>query len=323
MPPLALRPNLPAGQPDILSYGYGSGMTPTRRTSGTSGTDPGSPEDLEQWNQYIAQIQAALAASSGFARTQLEAQMKDAEKARQNAYRIAQLNAETSRYGVDVGRQNLLDQLKEQARQFDANHALEKDRFGLNVAEAYTRYAQTPDMVWALNDFKGALGRVGLGQNPTPVSANPEQPKAKTWEDFSALAGGLPQYQGGRPSGGGGSAAPSGGVADVYRPGAAAGPVTMDESGGTTGPDLREKAVTAVMRAMPPSETPGTDTQDWAALGAIRNLYFAGRPGEVERLGQQRRKTAMAGLARLGLDPVMVEEERRRSLPRQQSVRAY
>jgi hypothetical protein len=111
------------------------------------------------------------------------------------------------------------------------------------------------------------------------------------------------QSGGGGGGGGGGSAAPGGG------------------GGGGGGGDPRVSAANAVMRAIPPSEGPGGTGQDWAALDSIRNLYFAARPGQVERLGAQRRKIAEAGLARLGYDPRLVEEERRRSLPGQGSAR--
>jgi hypothetical protein len=289
---------------------------------------PGSAADLQRWDSYIAQIQAALQASAGaqseWQREQLKAQLKDAEKARQNAYKIAQLSAETSRYGVDVGRQNMLDQLKENARQFDANHALEQQKFGLSVADSYTRYSQTPDLMFARNDLMEGLSRAGVGLASTPLSGRAEQPRPKTWEDFAALSGftanaGVPGEQpteriqpvrSGDPTG----RSTDAGMAEGVMPGTPA-------SGNEAGPDPRERAVRAVMQAIPPSETPGTDGQDWAALAAIRNLYFAGRPGTVERLGASRRKTAQAGLARLGYDPARVEEEYRAGLPGQQSSR--
>ena len=82
-------------------------------------------------------------------------------------------------------------------------------------------------------------------------------------------------------------------------------------------------AANAVMKALPPSEGMGNDDQDWAALNAIRSLYFGAKPGEVEKLGQERQKIARGGLARLGYNPRLVEEERARSLPGQGSVRQY
>jgi hypothetical protein len=86
----------------------------------------------QQWDQYIETLTQAMAASSGFERTKLNAQVNDAKKARQNALQIAQLNAETQRYGYDQSRQNIIDQLKENARQFDQNHDLEFQKLGLS-----------------------------------------------------------------------------------------------------------------------------------------------------------------------------------------------
>jgi hypothetical protein len=86
----------------------------------------------EQYDAYIATITKAMAASSGFARTQLQAQINDAKKARQNAMAIAQVQAEVQRFGITTSRQNLLDQLQENARQFDQNHGLELEKLGLS-----------------------------------------------------------------------------------------------------------------------------------------------------------------------------------------------
>jgi hypothetical protein len=93
------------------------------------GDDTNSPE---QWSAYISTLGQAMQASSGFARTQLDAQIKDAQKARQNAMAIAKLQADVQKYGINTTRQNLLDQLKENARQFDQNHELEMQQFGLS-----------------------------------------------------------------------------------------------------------------------------------------------------------------------------------------------
>ena len=301
-------------------------------SGGGGGGDAGF--DAARWDAYVAEIRAALQASSGLERLKLQRQYEDAEKGRQNAYRIAQLSSETSRYGVDVGRQNLLEQLKEQQRQFDANHGLEiqkfgegqrqfdltyglnRDRFGLERADAYTKYAQTYDDIWALQDFKGALGDVGQGRAPASVAASATQPHAKTWEDFAALAGysGLPNVQSGQSmqpsegamSGGYSTRAPDGSVVR--------GGPTGQAGAGT---DPRVSAASAVMKALPPSESGGTDMQDWAALNAIKSLYFGRKPGQVEALGPERRRIAQAGLRRAGYNPALVEEDRQRSLPGQ------
>lgn len=266
----------------------------TAASGGASPTPPGAGATPSQWDQYIATIQAAINASAGWERTKLEAQMEDARKGRANAYKIAELQAKTSRYGTDQQTNMQLAQLKQNQKQFEASH-------GLELAKAYTQFASTPDMVWSLNDFKGALGRVGQGFSPQPIAAS-ASPTPKTYEDFAALT----NYKtGDGASSGSGTADPGGRAA-----------------GGRSTTDARVTAANAVMRAIPPSETPGNDGQDWAALRAIENLYMAGRPGEVERLGAPRRKIAQAGLARLGYDPALVESDRQRALPGQGNVRA-
>lgn len=233
----------------------------------------------------------ALKQASGWEKIKLQAQREDALKALENAKAIAQIQADTSRYGTDQTRQQQMAELQEKQRQFDASH-------GLAYADAYAKYASTPDMMWALNDFKGAVGAASNGGYQTPIAGR-TAPHAKTYEDFAALTG----YGQGMARGGGGGGANGAG-------------------GSAAGTDDRLKAMRAVAQAIPPSETSGHDDQDWAALNAIKQLYFAGRPGSVERLGAERRKIAQAGIARLGYDPRLVEEEYRRGLPGQGSARS-
>jgi hypothetical protein len=73
------------------------------------------------------------------------------------------------------------------------------------------------------------------------------------------------------------------------------------------------------MKALPPSETPGADGQDWNAINAIVEMYKSGRPGVEARLGPARTKIALAGLARQGYDPALISEEYKRTLPGQKS----
>ncbi len=79
----------------------------------------------------------------------------------------------------------------------------------------------------------------------------------------------------------------------------------------------------AVAEAIPPSSGTGNTDQDWAALDAYKAIYFAGRPGEVEGLGQERNKIGQAGLRRQGYNTALLEEDRIRSLPGQGSARSY
>lgn len=303
MPPLPLLPNQPAGAPDWYS-------PPTSAPASASA-------DTAKWDQYLAQIQQALAASSGWERTKLEAQMQDAKKARDSAYKLAQLQASTSRYGVDQNTKVQMAQLEQNMRQFEASHGLEIKKFGLSQAEAYTKFASTPDMRWSAADFDNAVQRVGLGQGVAPISTNPNQPQAKTWADFAALSGfdQLPAVQAGQT----GYQPAETSSRSVMPVGGGAGATTDMNGDGI--PDPRIKATRAIVDALPPSGTPGNNDQDWAALNAIRNLYSAGKPGSLEALGPARRKIAQAGMARLGYDPNLVEEDYQRGLPGQQSVR--
>ena len=265
-------------------------------------TDDEAKQAVEAYDAYIARLTQAWQESSGLQRKQIEAQIDDAKKARENALAIAQMQDATSRYGTDTSRDLRLAELKQNQRQFDASHALDMQRYGLDVAKAYTEYSRTPDMMFARNDFMNAMGRTGQGLHPQNVMSQ-GTPQAKGWQDFAALAGyTTPTVQAGRSQGGGGSMAPQG------------------PTGGGT--DQRQKAVQEIMKAMPPSDGDGYDGQDWEALNAIRSLYAARRPGEVERLGKPRRQIAQAGLQRMGYDPALVESDRQRSLPGQRSVRA-
>lgn len=95
----------------------------------TASASSGSSPSPQQWDQYVNDIQQALQASSGFERVKLQRQYEDAEAGRQNAYKIAKLQSDTSRYGTDASREVQLAQLKESQRQFDARHGLEMAQF--------------------------------------------------------------------------------------------------------------------------------------------------------------------------------------------------
>lgn len=331
MPPLALYPGQPFGSPDISSYPYSGGYDSSQSYAGNnsqgSGTYSSGQYDqlMQQIMQQIQPVLRAIDAGAGqdlkYKYAALKAQYDDAKAARDNAIQLEQMRSETSRYGIDQQRKTAIEQRQELARQFDQTHALDMQKFGLSLAQAYTQYASTPDMVWALNDFKAGLGNVGLGQQPSPISSAATQPTPKSWADFAALAGfgTMPGVQAnqtidGRILSASSTPAPASGTG-LYNP-------SNPSSGGGSGSDPRSSAVNAIMKAIPPSETVGHDGQDWAALGAIRSLYFAGKPGSVEALGAARQKTALAGLARLGYDPNLVDEEYKRGLPYQGSVRS-
>src|SRR5690349_14988813 len=101
IPPIPQYPNTAPGQPTInwgamagaptwSAHGAQAGAMPS-----SSGGDPQA--DARRWDAYVQQIQQALQASAGFERVKLQKQYEDAEKGRENAYKIAQLSAETSR----------------------------------------------------------------------------------------------------------------------------------------------------------------------------------------------------------------------------------
>lgn len=272
------------------------------------------PGDYDVEIRSIQQaLQQAAGAEDAYRTRALEAQMESAAAARENALKIAQLQAKTQRYGIDVQAETEMKRLKENARQFDASH-------GLEIARAYTAFASTPDMMWAKSDFEEAMGRVGQGLNPSPAMSRGTQPHAKTWEDFAAIA----QYNGSTVPGAQASSSSGGNSARTTESQPAAATATATSTGtatpgATAPPDPRIKAANAIVTALPPSASAGHDENDFAALESIRALYTAGLPGSLERLGPARRKIAQAGLARLGYDPNLAEDDYRRGLPHQAS----
>lgn len=318
---MPLYPNQPTGYPDWYSTsGYGPSsqqQQPQQHDTNAAFAASQAAEDARRWDQEVERVRQALAQSAGWDREKKTLELADAEKGRANAWKIAELSAQTSRYGTDRNAEVQLAQLKETQRQFDQNHGLEMQKFGLeekkyglNVADSYANYAQTADQAFAMNDFKDAMGRVGQGLSPSMVGSNGATPHAKTWEDFAALSGfsSLPVVQQGQAA---------------NQP-FAEGPAGMAQQGGAGAgagsADPRIKAMKAVADAMPPSDSVGHDEQDWAGLDAIKNLWFARKPGQVERLGQARRQIGMAGLKRLGFDPNLVEQDRIRAGVGQGSV---
>jgi hypothetical protein len=261
---------------------------------------PGGLEGIytvEEWDRDIARNQQAIDESSGYQRKALEIQQESAKAARKNAMEIAQLQAHTSRYGIDAQTQTALADRVEKARQFDADH-------GLDIAKTYATFGSTYDRHWAMGDFMSAMGRVGQGLSPAPIASQP-QPHAKTWEDFSSIA----QYNGSTVPGAGG-----GGQASASSGGGAG----SGQASSANPTDPRVTAASAIMKAVPPSETVGHDENDYAALESIRNMYMAGKPG-VQKLGAERQKLGLAGMGRLGYNPALVQEEYLRGLPGQKS----
>lgn len=254
---------------------------------------------LAAWNEQIAILSAALAASSGLNRMQIEAQIEDAKKGRDNQMKIAQLQAETSRYGTDAQTAATLATLKQRAHEFELTHALDVQKVGLQRAQTATDYLSTPDRFIQAADYLNMSSRVLAGQGgPSPYGST-GTPTPKTEGDFAVLE------QGGIPGASGGAAAA----------GAAA---------GGTGGDARQKALAAIHKAYTPSNGLGMNENDLAVLDSTAAILKLGlAPGQYEamRPGQQ----AIFGSAakRLGYDPKDWLADRAASLPGQGSARAY
>jgi len=310
----------------------------------------------DQWDRYIAVVTKAMAASSGFQRMQFEAQIKDAEKARQNAMKIAQLQAETSRYGVDVGRENLLAQLTENARQFDQNHVLDMQKFGLSqqqfeqgkyefganlgqrqhefgvtagqnqqninlgFAKTATDYLSTPDRYFQAGDYIDMGKRALQGLGPQPYGAT-GTPRPKTTDEFAVLSGytqpGERAYAGGTPS--------YGEAPGAYAGQGATGRGSDMPSNATNEPipDPRLKAVRGVFEALPPSGEAGLDGNDWAALQAAKAIYSSNlKPGTLQRMRPGQLAMNRSAGTRFGISVPDWEQDVASYGVGQQSVRA-
>ena len=292
---------------------YGSNYYPTPG-GGYGGSDPysswlNSPAG-QDWNR-------AKEAEAAYARKQADFEM--AMKKKDLDLRVASLKQQGKHQEAQLELQRGQAQLARE--RFAWEQKIKAEEMALQRAEAYTKWSSTPDLYWSQVDFRGALSRAMSGLSPQSVAATVKDtggPQMKTPSQFDAIAG---------PNGslananGGGQASPA--MPSVTAGGAGA---TMDirggaspDSGGTAATDPRATAAAAVMRALPPSSETGMDENDMAALRAVESIYLAGKPGTLERLGPARRKIAQAGLARLGFDPALMEEDYRRGLPGQGS----
>lgn len=232
----------------------------------------------EAYEQYIGVLTQAMQASSGWEREKLSAQREDAAKGLQNAMSIAKLQAETSRYGIDAQSATAMRALKENARQFDATHALDMQKFGLSYASAYSDYVLTPDRYAAGADFVNMAARTISGQGgPAPYGSTGDF-HAKTPEDFAAInkpGGTEPVPQ---------SSAASGAAAGVPNPGISQ-TAQNAATGSGAGADARVKAMKAMIDAVPPSQSAGLNENDAAVLAASRALYSTNlQPGTLEAM---------------------------------------
>jgi hypothetical protein len=116
------------------------------------------------YDDEIAAVSDALRRTSGFTRLKLSAQLKDAEAARRNALRLQQLEASSTRSGLNGKLQAELSQRTEHARQFDAVHtpAMERSRLDRSVATVLAQYGQPVPMPGPV-DQQATGGVPGLG----------------------------------------------------------------------------------------------------------------------------------------------------------------
>ncbi len=303
MPPLPQIPNQPAGGPSWYSpSGPPASSAGTRGRFVTTASGPvtlptdWSDEDANSWvaayDAYIAKQTKAWETASGLQKRQIEAQIEDARKGRENAMKIAKLQDQTSRYGIDQRTASEMRSLKENQRQFDLNH-------GLNRAKAFTDYASSPDRFVQAGRFLNLTSRVLAGQPGTGGNPNVGTPQAKTMADFDAITGG------------GGSA---GRTVDTGSAAAAGG----------AGSDKRVAALSAVMKAAPPSNSEGLDGNDFAVLDAAKAIYGMNlTPQQQASLDASPESKAILGSAgaNLGYSPEEWWKQQQRSRPGQQSVR--
>lgn len=290
------------GDQSQYGSGYGSnyGSYPTQsgqyQANGSGSSQQGSRYQTdegyvtpEQWREYIATQKAALAASSGFARVQLQAQIDDAQKALDNAYKIAQLQGDNQRYGYDQQRQTAIDQLKENARQYDRTHELDVKKQDLSEAQYISDQRSKNNRLFQTMDLEQALTSIRSGN------------RATTSTNVAAVDGLSTDYTGNPYLSNSGGSSSSGGT--TY---SASGTSSNTAGSATTsatsssGQDPRTKAARAVMDALPPSATTGLDSSAVAALNAVYHLYNAPlRQGTLESLSPTQQATLQSGSERI------------------------
>jgi hypothetical protein len=245
----------------------------------------------QQWNAYISKITLeAQTASSGFERWKARMQLEDAQKGRDNEAALQQMRNDASKYGTDIQRQTAIDQLAENARQYDLNHGLEMQKLGLSRAQTATDYLSTPDRYIEGASFLDLSGRVLSGGGYAQPAGDPQM---KTMADYQALEnGGNPGRQ-----------------------------VSSAQVGGNAA-DPRVKALKAVIDAAPPSADPGLDNNGYAVLQAAKHIYSMNltpqQQAQIKGDKQYQQMLASAG-GRAGYNPDQWWQKQQQSLPGQSS----
>lgn len=285
---------------------YGGYDSSSGYSGGSSNYDTNSAitryqKELEDIKQKLIALGTA---NAGWEREKLEAQREDAQKALDNAYKIAQLQSDTQRYGYDQSRQTAIDQLKENARQFDKNHELEQQKVGLDYAKTATDYLSTPDKYFQGSNYLNMASRVFANQTG---SSTVGKPVAKTEQDFANLASGGT----GQSSGGGTtySASSSGSTSPSQV-------ATNAASAGGSGSDARVKALKSVIDSVGVSTGSGLDSNDQAVLAAAQAIYSTNlNPGQYQTIANSptNRGITRSAISRLGDNPDEWEARQRRN----------
>lgn len=307
-------------------------------------------EDARKWvagyDKYIATQTQAWQQASGIQKRQIEAQIEDAKRGREVQMEIADLQAKTSRYGVDEQSKTAMRSLQEEARQYDLTHGVEMEklgiehqrfgleqakfgedtrRFDLNFGEDTRRYNQ---------DFGLKQQDLGLRRAQTAtdyLSAGADRYSQAS--DFLNLSGRVLAGQPGVGTGSGMAPQPKtmadfdalqgGGIPgrQINTPQAAAGAA----AGGGAGSDDRIKAIKALVQAAPPSDEPGMDHNGYQVLQAAKAIYSMNlTPAQQASINGNKQYKAMLGSAgsRLGQNPDAWWQQQRRGLPGMGSARA-
>jgi hypothetical protein len=256
-------------------------------------------EMVRRYDAYVEDLKRTADESSGFARMVALRQLDDAVKGREVQREIADIQARSSRYGVDVTSRDRLRALKEDARQFDLKHGLEMERLGLQRAETATNFLATPDRYAQAGNFLALSGRVAANQPGGGTYGSAVAPRPNTMGDYAVLEGGGNPY-------------------------ANRGDATAAAGGAGAGADARQKALKAIVSGYQPSQGVGLDQNDYAVLGAsqaIMNMNL--NPQQQATIGSNKEYQSILGsnMKNLGQDPNAWWQKQQQSLPGQGSAK--
>jgi hypothetical protein len=271
-------------------------------------SDQDAAEMVRRYDAYVEDLKRTADESSGFARMVALRQLDDAVKGREVQREIADIQARSSRYGVDVTSRDRLRALKEEARQFDLKHGLEIEKVALQRAETATNFLATPDRYAQAGNFLALSGRVAANQPGGGTYGSAVAPRPNTMQDYAVLESGQNPY------------ANRGSAVDAATGGGAG----ATPAAGGAGADARQKALKAIISGYTPSQGVGVDQNDWAVLGAshaIMNMNL--NPQQQATIGSNKEYQAILGsnMKNLGANPDSWWQKQQQSLPGQGSAR--